>query len=330
MDMDFVKELGTALQNEVAPGKKMRSVNKEDYRENLGILASRIKTLIETLSAMPANMKQSLADQIYKATSDRNNVACNTYVAIAKAVGKNDLRIAFDSVLTVAQTYSKIFESLDRTTNVVFKDKMITVFNSKLSHVAIFGVLGEAELFVNYSNYLFDNITYELCANNGVRELPMPKKYRMAYVQQEQVNFINLVKNRLQNSANVVISEIEKAVRSNSDVNLIGEDNTTNLGFVQPTGYTPMMRNLFTTGARSFIHVVFQSLGELWNLIKNARYNKAKKEKEWMEAHVALLKLQLQGVDPNSDEYRKQVQIIEAYNEMIAELDQKIGNYENS
>jgi hypothetical protein len=126
-----------------------------------------------------------------------------------------------------------------------------------------------------------------------------------------------------------VISELDKAGRNN-DVNLIGDDNTANLGFVQTTSYTPMMRNLFTTGARSFVHVIFQSLGELWNLIKNHKYTKAKKEKEWMEAHVALLKLQLQGVDPNSDEYRKQVQIIESYNEMIAELDQKIAQYENN
>jgi hypothetical protein len=329
MDMDFVKELGTALQSEVAPGKKMRSIDKEDYRENLGIIASRIKTLIDTLSIMPANMKQSLADQIYKATSDRANVACNLYVAIAKAIGKNDLRIAFDSILMVATTYSKIFESLERTTNMTFKDKMITVYNSKLSHVAIFGVIGEAELFVNYATYLFDNVTYELCANNGVRELPAPKQYRMAFLQFQQVNFINLIKNRLQNGANVVISELDKAGRNN-DVNLIGDDNTANLGFVQTTSYTPMMRNLFTTGARSFVHVIFQSLGELWNLIKNHKYTKAKKEKEWMEAHVALLKLQLQGVDPNSDEYRKQVQIIESYNEMIAELDQKIAQYENN
>ena len=53
------------------------------------------------------------------------------------------------------------------------------------------------------------------------------------------------------------------------------------------------------------------------------------KEKEWMESHVALLKLQLQNVDPNSDEYRKQVKIIAAYDEMIAGLDQKIDAYLN-
>lgn len=329
MDMDFVKELGSTLQSEVAPGKKMRSVNKEDYRENLSILISRVKTLVETLNLLPPNVKQSMAGEIFKSSSDRNNVACNMYIAIAKAVGKNDLRIAFDSISTVAVTYSKILESLDRTTNVMFKDKQINVFNSKLSHVAVFGVLGEAELFVNFATYLFDNITYELCANNGVRELPMPKKYRISYVQQNQVNFINLLKNRLQNGANVVISEIDKAGRSASDVNLIGEDNEVNLGFVQASGYTPMMRNLLTIGARSFMNP-FRAIGELWNLIKNSKYNKAKKEKEWMEAHVALLKLQLQGVDPNSDEYRKQVQIIEAYNEMIAELDQKIDQYENN
>ena len=319
MDINFVKELGDAIQSEVAPGKKMKTINKEDYRENLTLMRERIATLVSTLSMLPAAEKQEIANNIFKSTSDRNNIACNAYVAIARAIGKNDLRIAFDSISTVAATYQKVLESLDRTANTSFKDKAITVYNSKLSHVAIFGVLGEIDLF--------DNIVYELCQNNGVRELPMPKKYRIDFIQREQVNFINLVKNRIQSGAAVIISDLDKASR-NGDVNLVGDDNASNLGFVQPAGYTPTLRNLLTIGARKFI--IFQWLGEFWNLIKHSKYQRAKKEKEWMEAHVALLKLQLQGVDPNSDEYRKQVQIIEAYNEMIAELDQKINQYENN
>ena len=46
-------------------------------------------------------------------------------------------------------------------------------------------------------------------------------------------------------------------------------------------------------------------------------------------AHVTLLQLDLADKDPNSEEYAKAVKIIDSYNQMIAELDQKINAYYN-
>ena len=61
---------------------------------------------------------------------------------------------------------------------------------------------------------------------------------------------------------------------------------------------------------------------------KHLKYLKQKKEKEWIEAHVALMKMDLANADPNSDEYRKTVAVIDAYSEQLAELEQKIAEYE--
>ena len=41
-----------------------------------------------------------------------------------------------------------------------------------------------------------------------------------------------------------------------------------------------------------------------------------------------MLQMDLEGMNHNSDEYRRQVKIIKAYNEMISDLDRKIKNYE--
>lgn len=326
MSIDIVKDLGTNLQKEIAPGQKMKTIQKEDLRENLVHLKERFVNFSNVLNNLSANDRKTVASAIFKASSDRNNIACNTYADVAKMIGKNDIRIAFDSIGFVTLNYIKIIDALDRMITTAFKDKAITVYNTKLSHVAIFGLINEAELFINYATYLFDGVNYELCQHNGVRELPPPKKYRQAKLQKDMAEFVEICKNRLSSTSTAIASEIEK-VRQNLDVNLIGDDNAINTGFINIGKISPMIRNILGIGARKFF--IFRWLGEQWQLLKYARYQKAKKEKEWLEAHVALLKLDLQGADPNSEEYRKLVKVIESYNEMIAELDQKIDAYMN-
>ena len=326
MSLDIVKDLGVSLQKEIAPGQKMKTIQKEDLKENLLHTIERMQNFSKVLSDLSNKDRQAIASAIHKASSDRMNIACNIYVEAAKQIGKNDIRIAFDSVSFVTLNYIKILEALDRMISTAFKDKAITVYNTKLSHIAIFGLINEAELFINYATYLFDGVNYELCQHNGVRELPPPKKYRQAKLQKNFAEFVEICKNRLATTSTAIAAEIEK-IRQNLDVNLIGDDNAINTGFINIGKISPMIRNILGVGARKFF--IFRWLGEQWQLLKYSRYQKAKKEKEWMEAHVALLKLDLQGVDPNSEEYRKLVKVIESYNEMIAELDQKIDAYMN-
>ena len=326
MVLDFIEELGQAIMKEIAPGSKMNTINKDDFKENLLMLIERLNNLQITFDAFSVQDRQVIADRIYKASNDKNNLACNAYVTIAKAIGRNDLRSAFDSYSYITKHYIGALQNIERNTANSFKDKAITVYNAKLSQIAIMGVIEEAETFADFTVYLIDNISYEICENNGVKELPMPKKYRIQKIQKYLADFIQICKNRMASNAAVITSEIDR-VRNTNDVNLIDENNAPNTGFIQFEKYSPVVRNFMQTGARKF--VIFRWLGEQWNIIKHSRYLKAKKEKEWLESHVALLKLQLQDVDPNSDEYRKQVKIISAYDEMIAGLDQKIDAYLN-
>ena len=326
MITNFIKDLGEAIIREITPGRKMQTINKEDFKENLLILIDRLKNLQNSINEFSPAERKSLADGIYKASSNAKNEACNFYIQIAKALNKADLRIAFDSFLFIAGQYVKTLEAIDRTTSQAFKDKAITVFNTKLSQVAIFGIIGEAELFCDVVTCLMNNITYELVENNGIKELPPQKPYRIRKVADNLEEFIDICKNRVANTSAQLAQEIDK-IRTSQDVALVADDNSVNTGFIRTDKLTPIGRGLVASGARKFF--IFRWLGEQWNLIKHQRYLKAKKEKEWMESHVALLKLQLQEVDPNSPEYRKQVKIIESYDEMIAELDQKIDAYLN-
>ena len=326
MVLDFIKDLGQAIMREIAPGAKMNTINKEDFKENLLILIERLNNLQRTFAAFSTQDRSVLADRIFKASNDKNNLACNAYVSIARAIGKNDLRNAFESFIYITKHYIGALENIERNTANTFKEKAITIYNTKLSQVAIVGLIEEAETFADFTVYLIDNISYEICENNGVKELPMPKKYRIQKIEKHLTEFTAICKNRMASNAASITAEIDKISR-NLDVNLVDDNNGPNTGFIQSEKYSPVTRNFIQTGARRF--VIFRWLGEQWNIIKHSRYLKAKKEKEWMESHVALLKLQLQEINPDSPEYRKQVKIISAYDEMIAGLDQKIDAYLN-
>ena len=326
MVLDFVKELGQAIYKEIMPGKKMNTINKEDFKENLLILIDRLTNLQQTFAAFSTQDRVVLADHIYKASNNKANVACNAYVSVAKAIGRNDLRSAFTSFIYITDHYINALKTIDRNTANIFKNKAITIYNTKLSQVAIIGLVEEAETFVDFTVYLIDNISYEICEHDGVKELPTPQKYRIMKIEKFLPEYTQICKNRISSNAAVITKEIEQ-VQNKQDIDLIQEDNTVNTGFIRPEQFSPITRNLIQTGARKFI--IFRWLGEQWNIIKHSRYLKAKKEKEWLESHVALLKLQLQNVDPNSPEYRKQVKIIAAYDEMIAGIDQKINHYLN-
>ena len=61
---------------------------------------------------------------------------------------------------------------------------------------------------------------------------------------------------------------------------------------------------------------------------KRHKYEKQKEEKAWLEQHVAMLKMELDGVDKTSPEYIKTSKIIEAYDSKISDYDKKINEFE--
>lgn len=326
MDFTFFKELQNAIAGEIKLGARMKSVNKENFKENLSILDRRFTTFVESIEMLSMDDRRKLAKRIFTYANKPENVACNAYCEIAKQVSGKDLQYAFATYTFVANKFIGTFANISRALDKLFIAKSLSVYNAQLLHVAVFGIIGDAEKFINFSTYMFDNIMYETTQHQGIRELPPPQKYRISFVNKYKTEFVSICQARLSNTD----ESIEKQMLSDprpSDLNttLVGENNESNLGFINVGKLAPAIRNMITTGARKF--VIFRWLGEQWNILKHSRYLKSVKEKEWLETHVALLQMDLNNVDPNSDEYRTKVKIIESYNVMIADLDKKINTY---
>lgn len=324
---DFISELGNSIKSETQSGIRAKSINKEDFKENLQLLITRFSTFLNTVGSLSDVDRRNWADKIYMIADDRKAQFCKIYVSISNSLNGKDSKLAFDTFLFAADKYKKMLDAMDKNINDLFKEKAISVYNSRLSTIAAFGLLKQASVICNMALYLVDGINQEICRHNGVSELDVPKKYRFAYVERHKEETVEILAMMIRGEgAYAFASGVTALKNSKDDVTLVDDENNANLAFITPHSLNNASTKLLKQGVRQF--GIFRWLGEQWNLYKHSKYLKSTKEKEWMSTHVALLKLELNDIDPNSPEYQKQVKIINAYNDMLSKIDQKIDEYE--
>lgn len=313
---DIIKDVSDVVAVE---SKKMRKISKEDFKENLGLIMGQLTNFINTISNIQGSDKDQFSKRIVVFATP-GNLFCNTCVEISKLL--HAPKVGFDQFVMVAQNLNSVLQMVERNVNVLFNEKFTTVYNAKVSQLAVFQIVNQAQIFSNFAVYLFDGILYEIIVNEGVHELNQPKPYRYDFINKYKLGVVELMKvGSLPNGANQLISEIDN-LRKSSDVSLINDVNQVN-------GAIRVVKNKFglLEGGATILASIFRYFGEWGVLMRNLKYQKMIQEREWLQNHTDLLKLQLNGVDPNSDEYRKAVKIINTYNDMIRDLDLKISSY---
>ena len=246
-------------------------------------------------------------------------VVCR-YVLYAQT--EQALDVGFDPFVMLAQNLRTVLQMIERNVNVLFNEKFTTIYNAKVSQLAVFRIVEQAQIFSNYAVYLFDGVLYEIVVNEGVHELNQPKPYRYEFINKYKAGVVELLKiGSLPNGANMLITEIDN-LRKSLDTTLLDDRDQVNSAI-------KTVKNKFglIEGGATILASIFRYFGEWGVLMRNLKYQKMIQEKEWLQNHSDLLKLQLNGVDPNSDEYRKAVKIINTYNDMIRDLDLKISSY---
>ena len=300
--------------------KKMSKISKEDLKESLGMILGQLSNFVVTINNVQGSDRIAFTKKIAEAGVEKNNVFSSTYLQIAKEI--HDTKPAFTTFVTCAQNIEAVLKNLERNINSIFNEKYTTIYNTKLSQASVLVMVNAAQLFVNYAIYLFDGILYEIIVNEGEHELNQPRPYRYKFIQNNQKAVLEILKiGGLPQGANLLISELDR-IRKNFNHMLIDNHNNVNkeLGTYQ-TGFGFIKTGLF------ILAKIFRYFGEFGVVYRNLQYQKMLQEKEWLQNHNDLLKLQLSGMDPNSDEYRKAVKIINTYNDMISKLDDQINSY---
>ena len=304
------------------------TISAKNFKDSLSILLNRYQSFLTAFSKFHPTDLQKLADRIYATKNSipdqREGKACQVYAEIVAATkDTKGSKSAFDGIVKSMKAIENVLKNFSVNAGIVMDGDTINISNAKLSHASAIGFVEQAEQFMDYSNSLLFSITNEIAVRNGVKELSPIPPYRYKFLDDFKQQFISTINNFSGGKHNNYLSAYKKLKKSKDDIFLSSKIGGSNLDYMSDATKHDLDHNLFGTWSLN----PFRWLGETWNMIRHNKYVKMAAEKEELMAHVSLLQMELAEKDPNSKEYAKAVKVIDSYNQMIAELDQKISAY---
>lgn len=230
----------------------------------------------------------------------------------------------FGSILKARELYGKIMSDISSKLSKIF-DEYTAIQDLRKSQHLVLGMLVQSIILSNWSLYMWTLLSSVI---DGT-ETDIPK-YRLDFIAKHNKNVIECVNNVLANEKVSVIDSIIKIKEKGQDA-VATVNGTINNKFFDPatlSGIVFAMGIFFT----SIVALVGAYRFFKWNqarmeMAAHEKYLKNKEMKEWLEAHVTKLRMDLQEMNPNDPQYQKTIKIIEVYDEKIKDLDQKINEY---
>lgn len=308
-----------------------RTISAGNFKDNLSVMIQRFRALSDAFDKLSVKDKQKYADRIYSAKNESQagagSKACKIYADIVSSVkSRNDARVAFDDIIKTSKAIRNVLDNFYANSKLVL-DNMdhLNIHNAKLSHATALGFIQEAQHYLDYTLCLFNTTTYEIVQRNGVHELAPIAPYRYKFLEDFKNEFINTFKKMSGGRHSTYLENFKKLRTSKDNIYLTSQDRESNLVMLDDVTKQNIDKSFIGTWSLN----PFRWLGEIYNVYRHNMYTKMAAEKEDLLAHVTLLQLDLADKDPNSEAYAKAVKIIDAYNQMISELDQKINAYYN-
>lgn len=255
----------------------------------------------------------------YKSQTDRE--VLKVYETFKKALGRNANKestaflgsILFGSRLIVSDLDKVQVDAIKLFSDLKEKGDL------KVSHSYILGYMHLAEMTAMFFN---DMLT--LLGNPQSTKVP---PYVLARAQKNAVpvaQFMDALLNRLPSID--IMSDLKEIKSGGHDIYLISDDVDV-VSYANDKDYSNRVKTGLSMG---FVGNPFIAIGDMLAVWQRQRYERNKRQHEQISAKIAVMQMDLDGVDPSSPEYKKQMEIIGRYSNELASLDKKISEYENS
>lgn len=317
-----IDKLGAAVDSATknSAGKVMSKDNLIDLiTDNIEALRS-VRQFFSGLAEANGKLK-AYVDQNAKNTSMKSMVlysaVLNGLTGMAKRAQQERFLGAFSDA---AESLIVIMEEFNDNIAKLFTDKTITIYNTKISQVAVYGMINNADIFSKFVlNY------FGLLMSDRSSSLPKPAPYIMKELDADVESVIAIVNRTINNklSKNFVAS-ILKYRNSGSDIGVVGSDNKPSVSFTKIN--SEVTESDIHDGAKGL--KIFRWIGDFFADREVKKLHKLRYERDLINARLQLLQLELGGYDENSPEYKRQVKIIENYIKMIDRLNQEINKRE--
>lgn len=228
----------------------------------------------------------------------------------------------FDSIIKTRTVYGKIMSDISSKLSKIFDD-YTPIQNIRKSQYLVLSLLVQSIILSNWSLYMWTLLSSVI--DGTAEEIP---KYRLDFIAKHNKSVIDCVNGTLANEKIDIIDSLMKLKEKGQDT-VATNDGVVNKNFAITTTTVVLgISQIFLAAAAIYgIYSLIRWNQERMEVAAHEKYLKNKEMKEWLEAHVAKLRMDLQEMNPNDPQYQKTLKIIEAYDEKIRDLDQKINEY---
>lgn len=318
-----ITELDHVVTTQLSLGKKQVSITKDQVLEMCDLYKEKLTTAVRSIENIQAAGETLTRPILFPSKNpDKSSMFASwIYSEVYKNIGPIAERMEQQSPLSsfraTALNYITIISRINAEIDTLLSEKTITIFNAKVSTVAILGLLEEANQVGKFIN------TFLTCFFNqiapGTDELA---PYILNMLMQNTRLFADLVARNVGSEKN----EFAKTVKAfkGKDVYLVSNDNDSNVKLAELTlGELP--ESTVKQGARGF--AIFRWIGNMFFDVRDNLMRRLKQERDLLQTQLDLAKLKMDGISESDPEYQKLVKLINGYIATIASLDKQLQKY---
>lgn len=305
--------------------KQDGGVNKNDILSLIDNNLVLLRTVINTVSEN-ADLLTYVRNNLLRSTgTDAENAALYAlYDQYVKALSPMGRRLEADALLS--SIYQTALAAI--TDHEKLRDNFASLFNQgtdaaqvqmeqlKLTHAAIFGYINLTSLMCDWFCFFVGGIIGQ--PDEALRT----PAYRDQIIRTSAGTVASFVNGVLARGSTKSIIDVISDIRSKGDLVMYSESAALDT-YANINDYPSAMQFFGSFQPIMFFHDRLT----MW------AYNKYKRNqvmRDWLITKVAVLRMDMANVDPNSAEYQKKLAMLNKYSAYIAELDKKISAYEKS
>ncbi len=325
--MDAFKSLTDTLQT-VTKDKAADPINKNEILnlidDNLVIL----KTVISTFDEHPDIMKyiqtQVLSVNANEPSDVDLNKAYKSYFLNLQTPGRRLEKSQLLRSIQASAVLSKVdHECIRDSFSSLFNDGTdvgdISLEQIKLSHATLLGYLNLSSTMANWFCYFYTSVVGR---PDDTTRLPF---YREDFLLNAATPVSNFVNDVLARGTGRNILSVIQSIRRQGDVPIytsgLGLDSYANLN-----EYTDI-RHL--VGSFNVFQPILM-VREFFTSLTHWRYKRNVLMRDWLVTKTAVLKMDMEKVNPDSPEYQRMLGILQKYGDMISDYDRRIAKYQSS
>lgn len=326
--MSVIQTLSSAVTSWIKGDIKLKSINRDNYKTNLNEMISQSQMYLNSFfSVLSEDDRKNMRDALKAANGPAKEVYLNFIKGLNSSAKRYEDRAFLGSIENSLSASTSILNGIVTKLDDLFQQKSISLNNTRLSHVMVFGLVGHIDTMITFSSYLISIAQTAVTTPAEVKDIA-PYKFKFLAANMANVqSTINDISNKTGIAMfQAAISGIKKV---NLDTALVSESGDNNVDFIPEQAISSEASALIPAGIIQINFNIFRWIGETYYANLRRRNDARRTESKLIEARIALYRYNLAHSPSITDEER--AALVKMINDWTVDLDllrKKIADYE--